>query len=60
MAAYQVSGEYAMLCNAIDNGYLDKRAIYESLVAISRSGAKIIISYFAKDIAEIIASEEGK
>lgn len=60
MAAYQVSGEYAMLVNAIDNGYLDKRAIYESLISIRRSGADIIISYFAKDIQTIIDEEEGK
>lgn len=60
MAAYQVSGEYAMLVNAIDNNILDKRAIYESLVSITRSGAQIIISYFAKDIKEIIELEANK
>jgi porphobilinogen synthase len=59
VAAYQVSGEYAMLSNSIEQGILDERAIYESLIAIRRSGATIIISYFAKSIRKILAKEAG-
>lgn len=52
VAAYQVSGEYAMLMAAINNGWLDgERAILESLTAIKRAGADLIISYFAEKIA---------
>lgn len=57
VAAYQVSGEYAMLRSAVDQGQLDERAIYESILAIGRSGATIIISYFAKDIQAILERE---
>ncbi len=57
IAAYQVSGEYAMLRSAVDSGQLDERAIYESLLSIKRSGASIIITYFAKDLKEIITKE---
>lgn len=48
VAAYQVSGEYAMLQNAIEQGIMNKSAIEESLIAIKRAGADIILSYFAK------------
>jgi porphobilinogen synthase len=54
MAAYQVSGEYGMLRMAVDNGVLDEKAIYESLIAIKRSGADIIITYFAKEIKRML------
>lgn len=57
VAAYQVSGEYVMIRSAVDQGQIDERAIYESLMAIIRSGASIIISYFAKDIQGIIDRE---
>ena len=50
--AYQVSGEYSMLKGAIDNGWLPKKAINESLIAIKRSGADGILTYFAKEIAQ--------
>ena len=59
VAAYQVSGEYAMLMNAIENGIMDERAIYESLIAIRRSGASVIISYFAKELPRILKKEAG-
>ncbi|MFL5733049.1 MAG: porphobilinogen synthase [Chloroflexia bacterium] len=50
LAAYQVSGEYAMLKAAAGNGWLDeRRAALESLVAIKRAGADVIISYYAKE-----------
>ncbi|MBS4538582.1 porphobilinogen synthase [Clostridium sp. D2Q-11] len=52
MAAYNVSGEYAMLKMAIKNDLLSEEAIYESLLSIKRAGADIIITYFAKEIAQ--------
>ncbi len=54
LAAYQVSGEYAMLKNAVDAGLLNKRAILESLMALKRSGADILITYFAKELKELL------
>jgi len=55
VAAYQVSGEYAMIKAAAANGWLDeKSAMIESLTAIRRAGADIIASYFAKDYARAI------
>ncbi|HMO26016.1 MAG TPA: porphobilinogen synthase [Tepidisphaeraceae bacterium] len=53
VAAYQVSGEYAMLQAAIANGWLDARAITESLLAIARAGADLIISYYADRLHEL-------
>ena len=48
LAAYQVSGEYSMICAAALNGWVDRKAIVlESLTGIKRSGAKMIITYFA-------------
>ncbi|QXP86729.1 porphobilinogen synthase [Methylococcus capsulatus] len=50
--AYQVSGEYAMLKAAAQNGWLDERAVVlESLLAFKRAGADGILTYFAKDVA---------
>lgn len=54
IAAYQVSGEYAMLRTTVDAGLIDERAIYESLLSIKRSGADMIITYFAKDLSRLI------
>ncbi len=55
-AAYQVSGEYAMICAAAANGWLDERAaVLESLTAIRRAGADIIITYFARQAAAWLA-----
>jgi porphobilinogen synthase len=52
VAAYNVSGEYAMVEAAAAAGYLDERAtVVESLTAIRRAGADIVISYHAKDVA---------
>ncbi len=52
LAAYQVSGEYAMLKAAGMNGWIDeRRAALESLVAIKRAGADMIITYYAKESA---------
>ena len=56
IAAYQVSGEYAMLQAAIRNGWLDKdRVTLESLQSIKRAGASLILTYFAKDAAKLLA-----
>jgi porphobilinogen synthase len=53
LAAYQVSGEYAMIRAAAERGMLDgERAMWETLTAIRRAGADIILSYFAPDAAE--------
>lgn len=55
-AAYQVSGEYAMLQAAIRNGWLDQdRAILESLLCLKRAGADFILTYFAKQAAGLLA-----
>jgi len=52
VAAYQVSGEYAMIKAAARNGWLDEaRAVDETLTAIRRAGADVVITYFAKDVA---------
>ena len=50
--AYQVSGEYAMIKAAAQNGWLDEKAVVlEALLAFKRAGANAILSYFAKDVA---------
>ena len=54
-AAYQVSGEYSMIKAAGMNGWIDEeRVMIESLTAIKRAGADIILTYFAKDVARWI------
>jgi len=55
IAAYQVSGEYSMIVAAARNGWLDHdRAMMESLTAIARAGAGIILTYFAKPAARLL------
>ena len=55
IAAYQVSGEFSMIMAAVQNGWIDKdRVMMESLIAIKRAGASILISYFAKDAARLL------
>ena len=54
IAAYNVSGEYAMLKLAVENGLLDEKAIYESILSIKRAGADMIITYFAKELCKWI------
>jgi porphobilinogen synthase len=55
LAAYNVSGEYAMLKAAALNGWLDEeRVILEALTGIKRAGADIILTYFAKDAARLL------
>ncbi len=52
VAAYNVSGEYAMIKAAAQNGWLDEeRVMMETLIAIRRAGADMILTYFAKDAA---------
>jgi porphobilinogen synthase len=56
LAAYQVSGEYAMLMAAAANGWLDgPRAMLETLVAIKRAGADFILTYAAREVAARLA-----
>ncbi|MBI2345492.1 MAG: porphobilinogen synthase [Deltaproteobacteria bacterium] len=55
VAAYQVSGEYAMLKAAAERGWVDeRRAVRESLTAIRRAGADLTITYFAKEFAKLV------
>src|SRR5215470_12614089 len=56
VAAYQVSGEYAMIKAAARNNWIDReRVILESLTSIRRAGAGIILTYYAKEVARILA-----
>ncbi len=52
--AYQVSGEYSLLCNAINKGLINKKAILENLIAFKRSGANAIVSYYADKLDKIL------
>jgi porphobilinogen synthase len=55
VAAYQVSGEYAMLHAAAEKGWLNlEHAMLESIIGFKRAGANLIASYFAKDIAKLL------
>jgi porphobilinogen synthase len=56
LAAYQVSGEYAMIEAAARNGWIEReRVMMESLVSIRRAGASIILTYYAKEAAKLLA-----
>jgi porphobilinogen synthase len=56
LGAYQVSGEYAMLQAAFQRGWLEpERAMLESLLSIRRAGADFIVTYFAKNAAELLS-----
>ncbi|HTW59985.1 MAG TPA: porphobilinogen synthase [Terriglobales bacterium] len=56
LAAYQVSGEYAMIEAAARNNWIDRdRVMMESLLSIRRAGASIILTYYAKDAAKLLA-----
>jgi porphobilinogen synthase len=60
VAAYQVSGEYAMLAAAAERGWLDRRrATVETLTGIARAGADIIVTYAAAEVAGWLAEESG-
>jgi porphobilinogen synthase len=57
--AYQVSGEYAMLKAAAQNGWLDERAaVMESLLAFKRAGADAILTYFARVAGHWLQQDE--
>jgi porphobilinogen synthase len=57
VAAYQISGEYAMVEAAAARGWIDRdRAIFESLTAIRRAGADIVLSYWAAEVAGRLSS----
>ena len=59
MFAYQVSGEYAMLKAAAQNGWLDEKStVLESLIAFKRAGANGILTYFAKDVAGWLSARD--
>ena len=60
IAAYNVSGEYAMVIAAAEKGWLDKdRAMMEMLLSIRRAGADMILTYFAKDVAAYLRADFG-
>ncbi len=57
VAAYQVSGEYSMICAAAERGWIDReRVMMESLLGIRRAGADFILTYFAVEAAKVMAS----
>jgi porphobilinogen synthase len=59
-AAYQVSGEYAMLKAAARNGWIDEpRAVMETLTAIRRAGADVIITYYAREAARLLRQQSA-
>ena len=59
LAAYQVSGEFSVIEAAAKMGWVDReRIIMESLTSISRAGAGIILTYFAKEVASVL--RQGK
>lgn len=55
VSVYNVSGEYAMIKAAAENGWLDEeQAMMEALIAFKRAGADLIATYFAKDAARLL------
>ncbi|WP_407940130.1 porphobilinogen synthase [Nakamurella leprariae] len=59
VAAYQISGEYAMIEAAAANGWIDRdRAVMESLVSIKRAGAQIVLTYWAVSVARRLTAGE--
>jgi porphobilinogen synthase len=50
--AYNVSGEYTMMKNAIQNKIISEDAIYETMISFKRAGANAIITYFANEVVE--------
>ncbi|MDD2463403.1 MAG: porphobilinogen synthase [Desulfobulbus sp.] len=60
VAAYQVSGEYAMIKAAAEKGWIDEeRVMAESLISIRRAGADMILTYFAKEMAKLLRANRG-
>jgi len=61
VAAYQVSGEYSMLHAAADRGWVDlPRAMHETTIALRRAGADLVITYFARALAEAGSAESAR
>lgn len=59
LASYQVGGEYASIKFAAQAGALDEKAtVFESLIAFKRAGASVIVSYYAKQVAQWLAEEK--
>lgn len=59
VAAYQVSGEYSMICAAAAQGWLDERkAVMESLLSLKRAGADLVITYFAEKVCGWLDEEQ--
>ena len=57
MAAYHVSGEYAMLKAAAQNGWIDEqRVMMETLTSIKRAGADIILTYYAREAVRVLTA----
>merc|ERR1711953_384538 len=60
IAAYHVSGEYAMLKAAAQNGWLDEReSVLEALLSLKRAGASVILTYYAVEAAKWLKEEEA-
>jgi porphobilinogen synthase len=58
LAAYHVSGEYAMIKAAAQNGWIDEnRVMMETLTSIRRAGADIILTYYAREAIKVISSQ---
>jgi porphobilinogen synthase len=56
LAAYQVSGEFSTIMAAAQNGWIDlERAMMETLIAIRRGGASVVLTYFAKPAAKLLS-----
>ena len=61
VAAYQVSGEYLMIRSAVESGWLvEREVVMESLTAIKRAGASMILTYYAKDVAKWLAESGNR
>ena len=52
--AYQVSGEYSLLYNGVEKGFIDRNVVLESLIAFKRAGANAIVSYYAANLDKIL------
>jgi porphobilinogen synthase len=52
--AYQVSGEYSLLYNGVEKGFIDRNVVLESLIAFKRAGANAIVSYYADNLDKIL------
>ena len=57
LVVYNVSGEYAMIKEAVKRGILSENIIYENMIAMKRAGAKLIISYHAKEMAKLLKEQ---